>query len=398
MEGKFPPLAGPIGVDLDERLVYAADTKDGIHALDLETRRVRPIGTGIRAATVGPSGALFTVSLDNHVTENARRIPVSFRDKLPGVPRVLFGTGNDQLIALLGGDSTRVALLGSDLPAASLVIPDGAAAATYWGDLVAIAADTAVVLYEPGSSHLLRSIPVSGHARAVVFSASGHRLYVARRDDDQLLVLDRYSDKTLDQIHLPGPSGALRPDPYGRWLLVKPLSSDSVWVVDLGANRLVGGWAADWGPDLPAVTSDGLLLVKQGSDVFAWDLANPEGAELARIRGGARDLWMVIPWNPEGGTTVVSADSVAQATTDTTTRSNEVYLQVSSSQNASWAGELAGQLSDAGLPAKVLKPRRDGDGYRVVLGPYSSREEAEAAGRKLGRPFFIYHPEDPSSR
>jgi cell division septation protein DedD len=69
-----------------------------------------------------------------------------------------------------------------------------------------------------------------------------------------------------------------------------------------------------------------------------------------------------------------------------------VYLQVSSSQNPAWARDLAGQLRDAGLPASVLEPTGPDEGYRVVLGPYASREEAESAGRKLGRPFFIYQP------
>jgi hypothetical protein len=40
----------------------------------------------------------------------------------------------------------------------------------------------------------------------------------------------------------------------------------------------------------------------------------------------------------------------------------------------------------------VLEPTGPDEGYRVVLGPYASREEAESAGRKLGRPFFIYQP------
>jgi hypothetical protein len=32
------------------------------------------------------------------------------------------------------------------------------------------------------------------------------------------------------------------------------------------------------------------------------------------------------------------------------------------------------------------------DGFRVVLGPYDTRDQAETIGRKLGRPFWIYQP------
>jgi cell division protein FtsN len=66
---------------------------------------------------------------------------------------------------------------------------------------------------------------------------------------------------------------------------------------------------------------------------------------------------------------------------------------VSSSQNRSWSAELARQLEQQGLPAKVLDPRPGEDGFRVVIGPYQSRDEAEATGRRLGRPYFIYQPD-----
>jgi cell division septation protein DedD len=69
-----------------------------------------------------------------------------------------------------------------------------------------------------------------------------------------------------------------------------------------------------------------------------------------------------------------------------------VYLQVSRSQNPAWAQALAGEIRDEGFPALVLTPRAGEEAYRVVVGPYSSREAAEAAGRQLGRPSFIFHP------
>ncbi|MGH3993852.1 MAG: SPOR domain-containing protein, partial [Pseudonocardiaceae bacterium] len=66
-----------------------------------------------------------------------------------------------------------------------------------------------------------------------------------------------------------------------------------------------------------------------------------------------------------------------------------VYLQVSSSQNPTWATELSQKLQGAGLPASVLEPKRSDEAYRVVLGPYPTREQAEEAGRKIGMPSFI---------
>jgi hypothetical protein len=67
-------------------------------------------------------------------------------------------------------------------------------------------------------------------------------------------------------------------------------------------------------------------------------------------------------------------------------------VQVSTSQNPDWSGHLANDLTRAGLAARVLPPQSADDGYRVVLGPYATRAQAEAIGRRLGRPFWIYQP------
>jgi cell division septation protein DedD len=70
-----------------------------------------------------------------------------------------------------------------------------------------------------------------------------------------------------------------------------------------------------------------------------------------------------------------------------------VWLQVSSSQNPDWAEDLAEQLRNAGHPAGVWRPAIPEESYRVVVGPYITREAAEEAGRRLGRPFFIVNRE-----
>ena len=67
---------------------------------------------------------------------------------------------------------------------------------------------------------------------------------------------------------------------------------------------------------------------------------------------------------------------------------------MSSSRNPSWANELAGKLKAAGLPASVLQPKSARGRYRVVLGPYASRDQAEATGKSLGMPSFVITPQD----
>ena len=71
---------------------------------------------------------------------------------------------------------------------------------------------------------------------------------------------------------------------------------------------------------------------------------------------------------------------------------------MSSSQNPNWANELSDKLRAAGLPASVLTPKRSQEPFRVVLGPYATREQAEETGRKLGMPSFIVTAQDQSAQ
>ncbi len=390
----LPPITRAIGADLDQSIVYALSSKNEILALDLQTARPRPQSLNVvRDFTVGPDGTLFTVDDSLKVVQLVRRNPVRFPARLSARPRDLYGTRTASLLAVSAGPTSVLTVLRTDDQPVVAALPKGDAAATFWGDLLAIAADTAVVLIDPDEPENQRSLPVSGHARAVLFSPSGHRFYVARREGG-LLVYNRFTRRQVDEIKLPGSAGALRADPYGRWLLIHPQAADSLWLVDLATHRYVAGFAAEWAPDLPTVTNQQTLLVKSGGDVVAYDLTRNDLPETGRVRGGARDAWLPLAWTPETGTAIAQDG----ATTDTALAGGDqgqprVYLQVSSSQNRSWSAELARQLAQQGLTATVLDPKTGEDGFRVVIGPYVTREAAESTGRRLGRPFFIYQPD-----
>ena len=61
------------------------------------------------------------------------------------------------------------------------------------------------------------------------------------------------------------------------------------------------------------------------------------------------------------------------------------YLQVSSSRNPAWARELSDKITEAGITASVMDPANPDDVYRVVVGPFAAREQADSASRSLGR-------------
>jgi SPOR domain len=400
---KLPPLDRTLGADPEQGFVFLLDKKRNVVALDLETRRIRPSLEQVRQATVGPDGALYAVDSARNVVQMVRRTPVRFRNKLQGTPRELQATMGGMLVARLAGNEPRLEVLGSDRPPATFAVAAGPQALSFWGDLVAVAADSAVVVYEvEGDSDGERdrlSIPVSGGARAVMFSPSGHRIYVGR-ETEGLLVLDRTSGQELLEIPVPGPAVGLQGDRYGQWVLVRPAAGDSAWLVDVGKGRHVGTVEVEWDQDLPAILSPNTLVTRRGKDVVALDLSREGFPERGRIEGGAGDTWLPLAWHPPQEENVpMDADSAAlAAAADSAANAPSVYLQVSSSQNPAWAEELSQKLEAAGLPASVLKPVRSDEAYRVVLGPYATREQAEETGRGIGMPSFVVTAQDSPSQ
>jgi hypothetical protein len=388
---KLPPIASVVGADLEQRLVYLLDDKQNLIGLDLESRRVRTFLPKVRQAAVGPDGAVYAVDTGSAVTQFVRRAPVRFRPRLASNPGTLFGTQQGSLVVVPQRGRGEAMLLSSDQARAASSLPTGEAAATYLGDLVAVAADTAIVLYEPQAPSPVRALSVSGGARAVAFSPSGHRLYVALQRGD-IRVLDRLSGEALETIELPGSARELRMHFYGQWLLARPETGDSVWVVDLTTNQVAGTVPSRWASDLPVVAGERTLLVRAGGDVRARDLGAAGFPVTGEVDGGADDAWLPLAWLPAGEERPDEPADTAAA--DTSAAGASVYLQVSSSRNPEWAQELTAKLKGAGLPASVLPPKRGEEAYRVVIGPYATREQAEATGRTLGMPSFVISTEE----
>jgi hypothetical protein len=395
-EDKLPPVEQVVGADAEQGLVFALDGKRNLVTLDLETRRVRAYLEQVRAATLGPDNALYAIDTGSTVTQMVRRAPVRFRNKLQGNPRQVYATMTGALLARVGDKAPVLEVLGSDRSPVSTTLPGEPMAPSFYGDLIAVATDTAVVLFQTQGQNAPKSIRLSGHPKAVQFSPSGHRIYVAQVDDE-LLVLDRFSGDRLGAIDLPGPAKGLRGDRFGQWLLVQPADGDSAWVIDVGRGRLAGTVPVRWSTDLPAVASPNTMLVRRGKDLVALDLGTKGMPEVGRVADGAADEWLPVPWRPARDVEATT-DSSALAQADSGKAAASVYLQVSSSQNPVWATELADKLRAAGLPASVLAPTRSDEAHRVVLGPYATREQAEETGRRIGMPSFVVSGADVPSR
>jgi hypothetical protein len=389
LRGRLPPLDRVVGLDAESEVLFVATPKNDLLGLDLGSGRVDTVMAGIAQAVLGPDGTLYAVDAKRRVMSVSRRTRFTWPQPLASLPRDLFGSSDQRLVAVIPQDPPRLLTAAADQPPTIRQIAAGGdVAATRWGDLVAIASDSGVALYDPLGGRPPAFVRLVDQPRALAFSPSGHRIYVARRGTLGLAVIDRYERRELDGLALPGPAAALRIDPLGRWLLARPTAGDSAWIVDLPIKRHTGAIGTTWHADLPAVSPDGVLLYRSGDDVVA---VRPDSiAETGRVRGGAADLWVLSTWAPRGS--IAAAQAGAGAALDTAGVEGPLYVQVSTSQNPDWSGRLAQDLQRAGLDARVLSPKGPEDGYRVVLGPYTNRGQAEAIGRKLGRPFWIYQP------
>ena len=121
---------------------------------------------------------------------------------------------------------------------------------------------------------------------------------MARREGG-ILEIDRFSDRVIREIEIPGPAAALRPAGYGQWLLVHPAASDSVWVIDLSIGRYLSDWSTQWSGDLPAVAEARFCCSSRATMSSPTIIAATGWPETGRVRGGGSDLWLPIAWTPE---------------------------------------------------------------------------------------------------
>jgi hypothetical protein len=207
--------------------------------------------------------------------------------------------------------------------------------------------------------------------------------------------------------------------------------------------------ATEWRDDLPLVAPDGALFLAQGENVVIVD-----GETLrtrSTVRDGARDFWHLIIWNgfrPRSGeldqpVTFADSDSTSKAASDTgiLTPAPKAIPDTSNGQTVAgqttaprtprtaiprpapprlpvdtpaaapaqgarpkgWvvsfaafvseppARERAATISVEGQKARVVTGETNGTPiYRVILGPYPTKADAERIGRASHVSFWVY--------
>lgn len=258
---------------------------------------------------------------------------------------------------------------------------------------------------------------------ALTTTPSGDRLFVATEGSNRVTILDRYSGEHSEEVRLPGHARDLRMDPFGRLLLVQPDSGDSVWVVNVGTNRVIATLPTEWRRDLPNVAPEGSVATVPGRDVH---FTMPGQAKPRIIvRDGGSETWHFVFWNgfrprapgldqpvvfpvdtvafespvreaapappPPRVDTVASRPAAAPVDSTRLAPAPQWTVQVAAVLSEERAREIARSTRVEGTSARVVVSAADGARiFRVVLGPFASKVEADRIGRLSGRNYWVF--------
>jgi len=410
--------AGPVRVDLRlgtistsrDSALRAVASFDGaaIYALTPagEITRYTPSGGDWKFAPPLPASALFSQADGGLIAAGASGSKVIvWRIRPPSLEIV------DTLTLSVGGTAAENARM-------------IAATAGSVGDRVYFGAHESVIAVQTRDMQPALNIDLGDPIVSITATPSGDRLFVALDDDRSVRIVDRFEERVSGKVKLPSMPRQLRMDPLGRVLLARG-AGDSVFVVSLADDELLGAVRSAWRSDLPLVLADGTIATARGDDVV---LAHPATLADGRvIAGGAKDLWYGLRWNgfrpraagldkpvqfrtsaprdssdlrrapdsiggppvggpPPGGPPVgPPPDSAAFSAQQVFT------VSFAAVQSERQARDLASRIRVDGRAPRITTSTPNGTTlYRVVMGPFATREQADRIGRASGQSYWVF--------
>ena len=264
-------------------------------------------------------------------------------------------------------------------------------------------------------------------------SPSHHRVFAASAGESDIQAFDRYAWRPVSEISFDETVREVRPGITGD--LVLAFDGAQIWAVRAGDSRRreIG---SDWRIDLPIGLPGGRVLGVLGGALRVIDVRSGEATE---VDGPADAWWVPVRWTPRSVEPVVQAPDIASAdTSDVRVDTNEgqmlnvglltvgrvagravasrplpefefgdeqgaepdaapgdpfttipdgFYAVATSSRQLESLGRLRRALEDSGYRTQVLSRRDEANDlwYRLMVGPYGSRSDAEDAARTLQR-------------
>lgn len=363
------------------------------------------------------SSSIYAITADGGVQRYAES--GTWKWKPPIAPRALFPQSDGSLLVLAerkdGSVVWRLRPPAAEVVDSVLLPRVDRTLRTQVGDRLYLGAEKELTGIRTRTMERTASVTMDEPIELLAATPSGDRVFVVTAGDSAIHIVDRYRERVTGEIVLGRHVAELRMDPLGRYLLARPEGRDSAVVIALGTNRIVGSVATVWRPDLPFVAPDGGIAVAQGADVFIVD--GETLRPVARVRAGAADFWYPFRWTgfrPRAAALDQPvefqgpSDSSLAARDSGAMRADSVPPSGAAQDSAprrqaGWtvsfaallapekARELAAQIRVGNETARVITAVRDGSTiYRVVLGPYATREEAERVGREAKSSYWVY--------
>jgi len=437
--GRVPPLSRFIGFGPEDGYLSAVDTGGAPVRVDLRIGSVSSSrDEALTTLASFDGGAIYGLTAGGEIT---RFTPSGgdwkFRPTLPVqalYPQadgslIVAGARGDQAIVwrvrppqMVVSDSVVFDIGGDEAALRNEILTTAGAV----GDRVFFGANERVIAVRARDLGPALNVDVGDPVQAIAATPSGDRLFVAPAEDDVLRIVDRFEEGVTGRIRLPAPARALRMDPLGRVLLARGAQSspgvDSVFVVSLADDAVIGVIESAWRGDLPLVLPDGGIAVTQGSDVV---FAHPSTLEpMQTVKDGASSWWHTLRWNgfrpraagldqpvqfrtsaprdpsdmapPAGDSTgaVAAGDSTtggSVSSADAPPRVSQFTVSFAAILDEKQARALASRIRVDGQSPRVTTSERDGKLlYRVIMGPYPTRAEAERVGKASGQSYWVF--------
>lgn len=424
---RAPSMSEPLAFDAQQGVLVMLDANRLPVRVELRlgrvtgatTERMRSITTadGYAVYGIAPTGEI--VRLTSSGTWRARPpAPVRTLVPLPDGALLMFSDTEDGRVVVrkVRPPETKVA-------DSAVIAGVDAVFPTAVGDRVYVAFGDRLDGLRTNNLERALSLSFRDAVTAMAPTPSGDRLYVAVRRDATLYVVDRYDAAVRDRIKLSAPAVALRMDPDGRYLLAKREASDTVDIIAIGTHRAIGAVATAWRSDLPIIAPDGSIALAVHDALVIVDAETQR--ERTRVANGARDTWVLVRWNgfrPRASSLdepvtfndafgdSLAVDSIAPVPEPLLTdipsaggappsaaplraesRAHAWMLSFGAILSESRAKTLMNALRADGNSAQMQTSERDGTMvYRIVAGPFATREAADVAGRKSGLVYSVF--------
>ena len=439
---RVPPLARVLAFDQEAGLIAYVDSAGLPGRIDLRLGSVQRATRVKLASLASADGSGIYGVQEGAVTRLTPTDVRPWKFTPPAPAREIFPQADGSLLVAAERKNATVVWRmrppDTTLVDSAVLAPTTRGVSTAAGDRLYFTAEGGLVALRNRELEPTPGVDFATPVTAVVPTPSGDRVYVTAESSTVISVVDRYSDEIEQRIELPGQVRDLRMDALGRYLLARPASGDSAWVVAVGTGRPIGTVRTAWLADLPLVMPDGALALAQGKDVV---LVDGETLRPRRtVKGGRADFWHVVLWNgfrpraagidepvtfggggdsaavdpidstlaADGADAAAPADSPFQGAPADTTRGARpgappapaagaararagFVVQFAAVRTATAAEAQAAAIRVEGRQARVISTETDGVPiYRVVLGPFATREEAERIGRGAARDYWIF--------